>query len=342
MTVESAEKRKNRRGRSEAPLQWIAIDIDMPNHPKTHLFVHELNVDHQRGVGILLSCLCWMARFRRGGMLSRGDIFGLSRDCAGQTDPASLEKALRASGFIEGTFADQNGRVRWHDWDKRQAPLVSRRQKERERKALYREKKRLAEVSKWDADLSQGQMRDKHGTSQGRSPSPSLSFAGAALRAAGPSDPVLPISLSAGSARLLPVKQGRARAKRAPGERGKKIPCRLVSGKTTLELGEIATDNMKLDPARAADWLSLFYSLRRQQRGLAFEKHVDPRFEALHAHWIAEYGAEAVGALIPEFLIAKGGEDFVKRGWRLGTLLNPDVHEWRLQMLSTPKATVGL
>ena len=130
---------------------WIQVYTNLPQHPKTSKLAEALKLDikniepESAAVGILISLWTWALQNQPDGDLANCSDRVIARACGWSGKPEVLVKALTESGFLDGIRTI-------HDWDEYAVLIMeandSRKQKTRERVALYRERKRNADVTR--------------------------------------------------------------------------------------------------------------------------------------------------------------------------------------------------
>jgi hypothetical protein len=112
-------------------MDWIHMEVGLPDHPKIGRLSRRLKVDRDRALAIVVRLLCWTATAKEDGHLNGTEPEDIAEVCRYHGDPQALVEALVGAGWID---QDDSG-LTVHDWMERQGRMLRARERERNRRA---------------------------------------------------------------------------------------------------------------------------------------------------------------------------------------------------------------
>lgn len=133
-------------------MSWFRVDANLVDHPKTRRLEQLLN--DPRAGWFVVRAWSWLSRFCPTGHVGDRDATSFEQSCEWRGEPGKLREAFVEVGFLDPV---SGGGFEWHDWDDLQGKVAEKAKKERDRKQVYRARKKAER----EALLS-------HGTGTGR------------------------------------------------------------------------------------------------------------------------------------------------------------------------------
>ncbi|MNK58669.1 hypothetical protein D3C87_777590 [compost metagenome] len=115
-------------------MAWIEFHQELPRHPKTDVFMDELDVSRPTAVGMLGMGWIWAMEFAIDGFIQEKRIGAAARGAGWDGSPAVFAEAMVAAGWWDPV--DDGYRV--HDWEKYIGKLLEKRRQDADRKAASR------------------------------------------------------------------------------------------------------------------------------------------------------------------------------------------------------------
>lgn len=154
--------------RPKSPLEWLQVDLILPNHPDTNKLVRVLGERRVVVLGHLTSFLCWVGTYAPDGNLSSFDDDVLAEAALWEGDSDVFVKAMIQAGFLDHE-GEYNMTV--HNWDERYGSLLARREQEASRQRTRRGQSKDVRGQSGDNSVQSsdnpGEPRDVLGKSRG-------------------------------------------------------------------------------------------------------------------------------------------------------------------------------
>ncbi len=113
-------------------MDWIRVAGSIVRHPKTRRFAVALGVERVQAIGHVVSLWTWAAEYFQDGNLIDCTPEEIADGADWHGDPMLFVTSLQASGFADGLVL--------HDWHVYQGALIEKRERDRERARMVRER----------------------------------------------------------------------------------------------------------------------------------------------------------------------------------------------------------
>lgn len=111
-------------------MDWIHMEVGLPDHPKVGRLSRRLKIDRNRSLAIVVRLLCWTGRAKEDGHLNGTDPEDLADVCRWDGNPTEFVEALVGSGWLD----QKADGLAVHDWMERQGRMLRARQREAARR----------------------------------------------------------------------------------------------------------------------------------------------------------------------------------------------------------------
>ena len=110
-------------------MDWIRVDVNLPQHPKVRKLAVALSVHPAQAYGHVVQLWAWAAQFGPEGNLGKHDSLDIAVGSGWDGDPDHFVKSLVRVGFVEKSVdnpVDNPVEMVLHDWYEHQGKLIER------------------------------------------------------------------------------------------------------------------------------------------------------------------------------------------------------------------------